>query len=126
MSKIRSVIGRLPKWFWVGADLLFVLLLGIIDYITGDYSLIIYYMIPVVLGSWFTGLGFGIAVAVISGLVRFCADYATYTDLTLANYLNVTQDALFLLVIAVISANLRTRLEGNKVVLPDKKKNKPA
>ena len=123
MSKMRVFIGRLPKWFWVVVDLLLVFLLGIIDYITGDYSLIIYNMIPVVLGSWFTGLGFGVAVAVISGLVRFCADYATYTNLSFANYLNIAQDSLFLLVIAVISANLHTRLEGNKAALPDKKKN---
>lgn len=113
--------GRLPKWFWLMADLLLVLLLGVIDYKTGDYSLIIYYMIPVVLGSWFTGAGFGIAVAVISGLVRFCADYATYTDFSFVNYLNVAQDAIFLLIIAVITANLRTRLEGNKAGSPDRK-----
>jgi K+-sensing histidine kinase KdpD len=113
--------GRLPKWFWLMADLLLVLLLGVIDYKTGDYSLIIYYMIPVVLGSWFTGAGFGIAVAVISGLVRFCADYATYTDFSFVNYLNVAQDALFLLIIAVITANLRKRLEGDKAGSPDRK-----
>jgi K+-sensing histidine kinase KdpD len=112
MPNVQSYWARLPKWFWVGVDLLLVLLLGIIDYMTGDYSLIIYYMIPVVLGSWFTGAGFGIAVAVISGLVRFCADYATYTDFTFINYLNVAQDAIFLLIIALITANLRTRLEG--------------
>ncbi len=112
MPNAQSYRARLPKWFWVGIDLLLVLLLGIIDYMTGDYSLIIYYMIPVVLGSWFTGAGFGIAVAVISGLVRFCADSATYTDLTFANYLNIAQDVIFLLIIALITANLRTRLEG--------------
>jgi uncharacterized membrane protein len=121
MPKAWIYKGRLPKWFWLMADLLLVLLLGVIDYKTGDYSLIIYYMIPVVLGSWFTGAGFGIAVAVISGLVRFCADYATYTDFSFVNYLNVAQDALFLLIIAVITANLRTRLEGNKAGSPDRK-----
>lgn len=121
MPNARIYKGRLPKWFWVMTDLLLVLLLGVIDYKTGDYSLIIYYMIPVVLGSWFTGAGFGIAVAVISGLVRFCADYATYTDFSFVNYLNVAQDALFLLIIAVITANLRTRLEGNKAGSPDRK-----
>lgn len=121
MPNARIYKGGLPKWFWVMADLLLVLLLGVIDYKTGDYSLIIYYMIPVVLGSWFTGAGFGIAVAVISGLVRFCADYATYTDFSFVNYLNVAQDAIFLLVIAVITANLRTRLEGNKAESPDRK-----
>jgi len=78
-------------------------------------------MIPVVLGSWFTGTGFGIAVAVISGLVRFCADYATYADFSFVNYLNVVQDAIFLIIIAFITANLRTRLEGIKTGSPEKK-----
>jgi hypothetical protein len=111
---MRVVIAGLPKWFWVAADLLLVFLLGVIDYLTRDYSLIIYYMIPVALGSWFTGAGFGIAVAIVSGVVRFCADYATYTEFSIVNYLNVAQDTIFLLIIAFITANLRTRLEGNK------------
>ena len=102
--------GRFPKWFLVCADLLLVFLLGVIDYLTGDFSLIIYYMIPVAFGSWFIGTGFGIVVAVISGFVRFCADYATYTDFTFVNYLSVAQDGIFFLVLAVITANLRARL----------------
>lgn len=102
--------GRLPKWFWVVTDVLFVFLLGVIDYMTGDYSLIIYYMIPVALGSWFLGAGCGLFVAVISGVVRFCADYATYTDFTFVNYLNLAQDAIFLLAIAVITTVLRAKL----------------
>jgi hypothetical protein len=111
---------RLPKWFWVGADLLLVFLLGVIDYRTGDYSIIIFYMIPVVLGSWFTGVRFGMTVAVFSGFVRFCVAYAAYKDLTFVNYLNVAEDTLFLLVIAGITALLRTKLEGKKAGLPDK------
>jgi hypothetical protein len=80
-------------------------------------------MIPVVLGSWFIGAGFGIAVAVTSGLVRFCADYATYTDFSFINYLNVAQDAIFLLIIALITANLRTRLESKKTGYSIRRKN---
>jgi hypothetical protein len=125
MPKARIYWAGLPKWFWVGADLLLVFLLGVIDYMTGDYSLIIYYMIPVVLGSWIIGAGFGIAVAVISGLVRFSADYATYTEFSFVNYLNVAQDTIFLLIIAFITANLRARLEGNKAGPPDRKNNSP-
>jgi uncharacterized membrane protein len=113
-------MARLPKSFWVGADLLLVLLLGVIDYKTGDYSFIILYMIPVVLGSWFIGVRIGIAVAAISGFVRLCADYATYTDLYFANYLNAAEDILFLLVIAGITAILHTKLDGKKKVLPDR------
>lgn len=120
MQNARINWTRLPNWFWAVVDILLVFLLGFIDYKTGDYSLIIYYMIPVALGSWFTGAGFGIALATISGFVRFCADYVTYADLSFANYLNIAQDVLFLLVIAIIIANLRARLEGNKATLPDR------
>ena len=73
MPNARIHWATFPKWSLAVADLLLVLLLGVIDYMSGDYSLIIYYMIPVVLGSWFAELDFGVAVAVIRGLVRFCA-----------------------------------------------------
>lgn len=101
---------RLPKWFLEGAILLLVFLLGLVDYLTGDYSLLIYYMIPVALGSWFIGAGFGIIVAIFGGIVRLCADYATYTDFSFSNYLNVAQDAVFLLIIAGITIGLRSKL----------------
>ena len=120
MPNARIHWSTLPKWSLAVTDLLLVLLLGVIDYISGDYSLIIYYMIPVVLGSWIIGAGFGIAVAVISGLVRFSADYASYTEFSFVNYLNVAQDTIFLFIIAFITANLRARLEGNKAGLSDR------
>ena len=105
---------KLTKWFWPPAALLLVLLLGIIDYETGDYSLIVYYTIPVSIGSWFVGSGFGISMAVISGTVRFCADRATYANFSFINYLNVAQDTVYLLIIAIIIANLRSKLSGDK------------
>lgn len=118
-AQMRIFIGRRPKWFWVVAVMLLVFLLGIIDYETGDYSIIVFYMIPVVLGTWFTGARFGISVAVISGFVRLYADYATYTIFSSANYVNVAEDALFLLIIAGLTAILRKTLKGNKAGLPD-------
>lgn len=119
IPQMRYFIDRLPKWFWVVAVMLLVFLLGIIDYGTGDYSIIIFYMIPVVLGTWFTGVCFGMAVAVISGFVRLYADHATYTVFSTANYVNVAEDALFLLIIAGLTAILRKMLKGNKARLPD-------
>jgi K+-sensing histidine kinase KdpD len=118
-AQMQIFIGRRPKWFWVVAVMLLVFLLGIIDYETGDYSIIVFYMIPVVLGTWFTGARFGISVAVISGFVRLFADYATYTVFSSANYVNVAEDALFLLIIAGLTAFLRKLLKVNKARLPD-------
>jgi len=105
---------KLPKWLWMAGILLLVLLLGVIDLITGDYSLIVYYTIPVGLGSWFIGAGFGISVAIFSCIVRFFADYITYSDFSFVNYLTVTQDIVYLLLTALILANLRARLTGDK------------
>jgi uncharacterized membrane protein len=119
MPQMRIFTGRLPKWFWVVAVMLLVFLLGIIDYETGDYSIIVFYMIPVVLATWFTGARFGITVAVISGFVRLYADYETYTVFSSANYFNVAEDALFLLIIAGLTAILRRMLKGKKTGLPD-------
>jgi hypothetical protein len=119
MPRMRILIGRLPKWFWAVAAMLLVFLLGIIDYETGDYSIIVFYMIPVVLGTWFTGVRFGMAVAVTSGFVRLYADYATYTVFSSANYIDVAEDALFLLMIAGLTAILCKMLKGEKAQLPD-------
>jgi hypothetical protein len=119
MPQLLAFTGKLPKWIWTSAVLLLVFFLGIIDYQTGDYSIIVFYMIPVVLATWFTGVRFGIAVAVISGFVRLYADYATYTVFTSANYVNVAEDAFFLLIIGVLTAILRKMLKGNKAGLPD-------
>ena len=119
LPQMRIFIDRLPRWFWVVAVMLLVFLLSIIDYETGDYSIIVFYMIPVALGTWFTGVCFGMAVAVISGFVRLFADYATYTVFSSANYVNVAEDALFLLIIAGLTAFLRKLLNVNKARLPD-------
>lgn len=98
--------GRLPVRVWV-ADLLLVVLLGFIDYRTGDYAFLIFYMIPVALGAWFVGIRFAMVVAVICGIVRFYADYQLYPDFSLIRYVNVVGDGLFLLIVAVMTSVLR-------------------
>ncbi len=113
MSKVPCRRDRLPRWLLVSADLLLVFILGFIDYATGDYSILAFYMIPVALGSWFIGARFGICLAVISGFVRFCADYQTFVDVSFVRYWNVTEDALFLLITAAMTALLRLTLERN-------------
>jgi hypothetical protein len=95
--------GKLDNRFLVPAILMLVLLLGIIDYKTGDYSMLVFYMIPVALGSWFIGIRFGVVVAVIGGFVRLYADYNTYADFTYNRYINVVEDMFFLFMIALMT-----------------------
>lgn len=92
------------------AVLMLILLLGIIDYKTGDYSMLVFYMVPVALGSWFISIRFGVVAAVISGLVRLYADYNTYADFTYYRYINVVEDMFFLLMISFMTFIVRKML----------------
>jgi hypothetical protein len=110
---LRYFSGGPAGWFWVVADLLLVGILGVIDYETGDYSILIFYMVPVALGSWFTSIRFGFIVAVICGVARLYADYQTYVNFSAARYLNIVGDVLFLLITAVIASTVRKMLGKN-------------
>ena len=115
MTGLRHFRGGLTRWVWTVADLLLVAILGVIDYMTGDYSILIFYIIPVALGSWFTGVRFGLLMAVISGAARLYADYQTYVIFSFARYLNIAGDVLFLFMVAVIASIVRKMLGKNQV-----------
>jgi hypothetical protein len=97
--------------------LLIVVLLGVIDYLTGDYSMLVFYMIPVALGSWFRGLYFGLIVAAISGFVRFYADFNTYADFTFKRGVCVLEDEIFLLMIVIMTLMVRMMLGKSRTFL---------
>ena len=120
MPQLRILIDRLPRCFWILVVLLLVFLLGVIDYETGDYLIIVFYMIPVVLATWFTGVRFGLAVAITCGFVRLLADYETYTVFTSANYINVAEDTFFLLIMGGLTATIHKMLKGNRAGLSDR------
>lgn len=57
--------------------LIWVLLVGFVDYSTGpEYSMLIFYLIPVTLGTWFVSRDFGMLIALLSVLTSSMADIA--------------------------------------------------
>ncbi len=60
---------RNPHWrpFWVVLGFVVAGLLGVVDYLTGpDLSLLVFYLFPVFLGSWFGGRRAGILISLLS------------------------------------------------------------
>jgi signal transduction histidine kinase len=52
-------------------------LIGWLDYITGfENSLLIFYLAPIAIGTWFLGIGFGIAIAILCVIATILADLA--------------------------------------------------
>ena len=67
---------RLPTWLWVTMTVASVFVLGCVDWITGyELHFFVFYFLPVMAGAWFVGLEFSIALAVLSGLVWYGADF---------------------------------------------------
>lgn len=74
MKKILNYIELLPDWSKVMGCLLLSLLLGGVDYITGDLSIAVFYFFPISLASWFIGKRIGFFISVLCGMELFITD----------------------------------------------------
>jgi hypothetical protein len=52
--------GRIPPDAATALALVFVMVIGWADYITGDYSMTVFYLIPVAVATWYGGRGSGV------------------------------------------------------------------
>jgi diguanylate cyclase (GGDEF)-like protein len=97
----------------------FVLLLslGWLDVVTGDYSLIVFYLIPVSLSAWFVGKQAGMLFCLLAIAARVTADYGTHPTLfthSILNYWNELIEFLFLLIMSLLFSALKMNLENEK------------
>lgn len=95
----------------------FLLLLGWIDMATGDYSLIVFYLVPVSLVAWFIGIRSGILFCVLSVAVRIIADESSTSfsfSHSILHYWNDLIEFLFLLIMSVLFYALRKNLDNEK------------
>ncbi|MDQ6695050.1 MAG: ATP-binding protein [Chloroflexota bacterium] len=103
--------------------LLLVLLLGLIDYLTGpELSVEIFYFVPVLLVSWLAGRGGGILVSIASAVAGFIADAVTgHSQLRSAvPYWNGAMElAVFVTVVQLTATlqHLRREEESNRAAL---------
>jgi K+-sensing histidine kinase KdpD len=112
MAALLDIIEKQPKWVVILIGLVLIVLIGLIDYLTGDYSILVFYLLPVSLVSWFAGRWPGVMVAIISGCARFISDFSLAVNSRLL-YWNSLEDMIFLLIVAMLVAMLRQTLDGN-------------
>jgi diguanylate cyclase (GGDEF)-like protein len=95
------------------------LLLGWIDFVTGDYSLIIFYLIPVSLTAWFVSQGCGVFFCLLAVAVRIVVEESSisfnFSHSTL-HYWNEIIELLFLLIMSVLFSALKKNLENEKTL----------
>jgi hypothetical protein len=91
------------------AGFLTVAILGYLDFLTGDYSLLIFYAVPVAFEAWFLGRWGAVVISVFAGLARLVSDYFSYTGSSF-RYWNSLQDMAFLLMLGLLIAMVKKLL----------------
>jgi purine-cytosine permease-like protein len=92
---------RRPAWLLLLSAYLVVALLGYLDYLTGDYSILIFYAVPVSLVAWSVGCLGAVSISLAAGLARIVSDYYSYSASALRPW-NSFQDMVFLLMVGVL------------------------
>jgi len=113
MAGIYRVIDALPKWSKMLFCLLLVALIGYVDVVTLDYSLLVFYLLPISIASWYSGRWSGAGIALVCGSARFFADSSLNIS-PVRFYSNIFGDTIFLVIVAFLIAALRKELVGKR------------
>lgn len=105
---------KYPRLLVMPVALLLVLIVGYVDYVTGDYSMLIFYLIPIAVGGWYAGRAGGVTIAVVSECARVVSDSSTYAAYGSVRFWNSIQEGVFLVVVALLVAALRKVLNRSE------------
>ncbi|HVF57113.1 MAG TPA: diguanylate cyclase [Pyrinomonadaceae bacterium] len=114
---LHGFLGQRSRAFIITAGLLFVFLLGVINYTSGpDVSFLIFYMAPVFLASWYVGRGAGFLMCFASGLCWLVVALVTYEHFAhpLIPYWNVLVLVGFMLTLSMILSAFKKSLDHER------------
>jgi diguanylate cyclase (GGDEF)-like protein len=111
--RLNTFLERRSPAFVFAAGTLLVTLLGLLDYLNGpDFSLLIFYVVPVFVASWYAGRRAGLLVCAASGLAWLAGAYATsgHFSSPFVAYWNAAVRLGFMVILAHIVAAFKTSL----------------
>lgn len=101
----------------VTAGIALICALWTIDYFTGpDISIIVFYLLPVFLVTWYAGESAGIAISLLSGIAWFTSDVLTAASYShsSAPYINLVTKLSFFLIVNHTVSSLRRSLDRQR------------
>lgn len=76
LRKVKARLAGISKCAVVTSAITLVAVIGWVDYVTGDFSLAVFYFLPICFAAWYSGRVTGWGIALLSALVWFAADLA--------------------------------------------------
>ena len=103
-----SFLNKRSKILWGSTGFLLVILLGLVDYLTGyELSFSLFYLIPISLVAWFGGKKLGLLISAASAIAWFSADFLSgdrYLNPSLYVWNTLIRLGFFLVVTFLLSA----------------------
>lgn len=109
-------VERQPPWFFIVIGLLLILIISVIDYLTGvDISLSIFYLVPIVFVTWFVNKCAGYFYSFLSTTLWFISDNIAKVYLHfLVSYWNAGVRLVIFMIITWLLAALKEAYEREK------------
>ena len=117
LADANGYISRQPKPFLIISGLIFVLLVGFVDYATGsELNVSIFYLIPISLSVFFVNRKAGVFLSIASAVVSLAADLMAghnYSHPMIIYWNSAVQLGFFLIIVFILSA---LKIEYEKAV----------
>ena len=117
MGEVNGYLTRQSKPFLITSGFILVLLVAVIDYITGaELSVSIFYLIPISLSVLFVNRRAGVLLSVLSSAVGLTTDLMVghpYSHPIIVYWNNAIQMGFFLIIVLILSA---LKIEYGKIV----------
>ena len=113
LRKQLDLVSSMPVWLVLVIALVMVFLIGYVDYLTGDYSILIFYAVPVGLAAWSMGVAGVAMVAVTAGAARYISDCYSYANSSV-RYWNCFEDMLFLIIFGLLISAVKRLIDSER------------
>jgi len=117
MKTVLTYIERLPDHSKTIGCLLICLLVGAADYSTGDFSLSLFYVVPIALASWFIRNRAGIYIAIVCSAELFIINFIVAPEKALFvsfRFWNSLMEGCFLFLTAYLMSKLRIEMDRSR------------
>ena len=110
MERYLVYLDKQPTWLMFLVGFTMAIVIGCLDYLTGEFSLLFLYYLPIWIVTWYVGCKKGMLLVLVCGFARFMTYHEFTNKLSLLIWNSFTEMALLLTVSLIFSA-LKTALD---------------